>query len=415
MVPEAPVQDSHDRPGSIGRFAEVLRTPDSWRFTSVGFVARLPLSMIGLGIVFLVTASGGSYTQAGVLTATFSLAAAFIGPFASRLLDRYGQHRILPWLAAGQVTGLLLFVAGVNQSWPTPVLFALATFAGGVAPNIGSLVRARWIHLVGGKQSLQTALAWESILDEVIFIVGPPLATVLSVQVAAAAPLVISAVLAGAGGLALSRMRATDPGPQQNATRARGHALMLPGMAMLTLVMMLLGSMFGALEISAVAFAQDSGVPAAAGLILSLYALGSLMGGVALGSMPPPASQSRRLRSTAAILAVVSFPLWLVDNVWLLAGLAFGSGLAVAPVLITAIALVERLVPTTRITEALTVTNSGLAVGVSVSAAFSGSLIDQFSPSAGFVWVAVSAALAYVAVLITAPFLARRESAGAST
>jgi MFS family permease len=383
-------------PGLAG-FAGLARVPGAPAFSAVGLVARLPLSMVGLGIVLLWTSRDPSYALAGALAATFALAAALIAPFGSRFSDRFGQRRVLPVLAALQSAGLVGLVAGIDAGWPLPALFVLAAFAGGAAPNIGALVRSRWTNVLRGDRRLRTAFAWESILDEVVFIVGPPLATALALQVRPDAPLLVSALVVLGGATALAALRRTDPGPSA-APRAHrgGHALLLPGMARITAIMVLLGGIFGSFEVTTVAFAQEAGRAGATGVLLALYAVGSLVGGVLIGAFHPPMSLTRQLVAAAGLLAAVSAPIWLAPGVEVLAVLAFAAGLAVAPVLIITTALTEQLVPGARLTEALTVTVSGIAIGLSASAPLAGVVIDTASPNAAYAIMSGCALAAWV-------------------
>ena len=388
--------------GGLRGYVSVLRLPGAWRFSGTGLIARLPISMIGLGIVLLVTSRNPSYAVAGVLAAAFSLSAALIAPFGARLMDRLGQARVLPVLAALQALGLFGVVAGVERSWPIPAIFACAVFAGGVGPNIGSLVRARWIYLLKGDHRLRSAFALESVLDEVVFITGPPLATALALSLFPAAPLLLCAALIMAGSALLALLRSTDPGPRAIAGgESRGHALRLPGMLRVTLVMVLMGGVFGAFEVTTVAYAAAAGEPAATGVLLAVYALGSLIGGLVIGALRLPGTVTRQLLVATAALAVATAPMLLVDGIEWLGLLAFIAGCAVAPVLILSISLTEILVPGSRITEALTLTVSGLAVGLSGAAPLSGYLIDSVSPATGYAVMSLSA-LGSLVVMATA-------------
>lgn len=385
-------QTSSDRSPGLAAFAGLARVPGAPAFSAAGLFARLPLSMIGLGIVLLWTSRDSSYALAGALSAAFALAAALIAPYGSRFSDRLGQARVVPVLGALQSAGLVALVVGIDRGWPPALLFVLAAFAGAVGPNVGSLVRARWTGVLRGDGRLRTAFAWESILDEVVFIVGPPLATALALQVRPDTPLLASAAIVLVGSLVLGALRRTDPGPTAAPPgRRAGHALLLPGMPQLTAIMVLLGGVFGSFEVTTVAFAQEAGRPGATGVLLALYAFGSLVGGVLIGAVHPPGLLSRQLLVAATVLGAVSAPIWLAPGVVVLGALAFAAGLAVAPVLIITTALTEQLVPADRLTEALTVTVSGIAVGLSVSAPLSGIVIDAASPGAAYLIMSASA------------------------
>lgn len=396
-------------PALLSPYRDVLRRPGALAFSSAGLIARLPIAMIGLGIVLLVSQETGSYGLAGALSAAAALSTAFVGPYASGLVDRWGQHRVVPLLAAGHVVALLLFVVAVVRGLPEWTMFATAAAAGALMPNIGSLVRARWAALLAGSASLRTAFALESILDEVLFVVGPPLATVLALQVAPWAALFAAAVFVSVGSALLSLQRATEPPPSPRRRSGGRPAIAYPGMAVLVVVMVAIGGVFGSFEVVTVAFAQDRGVPGATGLLLALYAFGSMTSGIVIGAIRPKATLTRQLVVSSALLAVVSAPFpFLPTALWVGVGATL-AGLAVSPVLIATFALIERLVPSTRLTEGLTWGTSGIGVGLAAAAGLSGALVDASGPSTAYLVTAVSGLLVLAAAAIGAPLVGRAE------
>ena len=176
-------------------------------------------------------------------------------------------------------------------------------------------------------------------------------------------------------------------------------------------LMALLGAVFGSLEVTTVAYAEEQGAPQAAGWVLALYAAGSLVGGLLMGALRPTGLVTRQLLLASALLALVSAPLPLVSGLGWLSLLALGAGLAVAPVLILATSLVELLVPAARITEALTLTSSGIAVGLAIAAPLAGAIIDRNDASSGYLIMAGAALGALILMLLTRRGLLRRELA----
>ncbi|MGA0980248.1 MAG: MFS transporter, partial [Candidatus Nanopelagicales bacterium] len=204
--------------GIAGPYAEILRQPGAGRFTTAAFIARLPISMVGLGIVLMVSELRGSYALAGILAAAYTVSAALLNPLGSRAVDRWGQRRVVRLLVIVHVAGLVtLALATVNAASPV-VLAALAIVSGATQPATGALVRARWAHVLGGDRRLRTAFAFEGVLDELIFVVGPPLATFLAVALSAPAPVVASAILVAIGSLLLLIQRASEPPPSPSRT-----------------------------------------------------------------------------------------------------------------------------------------------------------------------------------------------------
>jgi MFS family permease len=389
-------------------YTDVLRRPGAFRMSATGFVARFPMSMLGLGEVLLVSSQTGSYALAGALSATGALANAVFGPLLGRATDRFGQHRILPALVTVHVLALAAFVVLVLHDAPTWSLFASVILSGGTFPNLGALVRARWAFILAGEPPmLRTAFAWESVLDEVIYVVGPPLATVLAVSVVDYSALLAVGVLLVVGTVLFVASRATEPPAGGVPPRDQGSALRFPGVLAVTIAFVFLGGLFGSFEVVTVAFADEYGVRGWTGLLLGLYALASGTSGVILGAVHLRATLDRQLLLFSGLLAVATIPFPFIHSPWVLGVLCLVAGLAVSPVLISGFALIERLVPNARMTEGLVWSNTGLGVGIAVAAALSGQVIDARGASTAY-WICVaSAALTFAVVLLANRNLAR--------
>lgn len=376
-------------------YGAILRTPGAAAFSLAATLGRLPLSMAGLGIVLLVVERTGSYAQAGVVAAGYILAAAVAAPVQGRVADRWGQAPVL--VAASVIfaagTALILTTAG----GPTGVAMLSAAVAGLGAPQTGNMARRRWSHLLAADRArLTTAFALEAVLDEAVFIVGPVLVTFLTISVAESAGLLVAAVCSCAGSWALAVQRSSAPPTHRGV---RGSSARLPAglLAVVVVAAACMGVLFGATEVLVVAFTDEQGRPGLAGLVLALWAVGSLAAGVLVGALPAPASPLRRLRATTAILGLLFLPLPWAPNIVLLAAGMLVTGFMVAPTLIAATTLVEATMPPSRLTEALMWTGAGLSIGVAPGATLSGLVVDHVSASAGFL-VPCAAALAASAI-----------------
>lgn len=382
----------------FGPYLTVLRVPGGARFSAAGFVARMQMSMAGLGAVLLLSIERGSYAIAGVISAIYALSNALVSPQASRLIDRIGQHKVVPIQLAIHIpivaTLILLAVSG-SADWP---LYPMAFLAGASQPNVGPLVRARWSALLSGTASLRTAFAWESLIDEVVFITGPPLATVLALQFFPSAALIVACAFLVIGCYFLLIQRSTEPAPIPGTRGHHGRAgILLPGVAAIALVYVFVGGIFGAWEVTTVAFASQHGQPGAAGVLLAVYSLGSLSGGLIFGALVLRASLLRQFLTVLTALAIVTLPLPFMNSLPLLGLGALVAGIAVAPVLIAGMALIERIVPTARLTESMSWATAGLTVGLAVASPIAGVIVDTHSASTAY-WItsgcAIGAALA---------------------
>ncbi|WP_329386523.1 MFS transporter [Streptomyces sp. NBC_01716] len=389
------------RPG----YGQLLRTPGAWTFLLPGFAARQPFAMLTIGIVLLVQHTSGSYGRAGMVAAVTGVSMALFAPQNGKLADRFGQGAVL-------VPGVLLHAASVAAltalalaGAPLWALFVAAVPTGASIPQVGPMVRARWAAVLGGSDErarlLPTAAAFESVTDEFTFVIGPVLATALCTGVHPAAGLVAESVLTLAGGLLFAAQRRTQPKPTgrgagaaSGSRGARVSALSVPGVRVLAVVFLGIGSVFGGMQVSLTAFAEEIGNPGANGLLYGVFAAGNMLAGVAYGTIAWKAGPRRRLITGYAGLVLAASGLWAVHSVPLLAGLGLLVGLFIAPALISGYTLIEALVPAGARTEAFTWLTGAVALGQAGAVTAAGQLADAHGASAGFVVPLVGTALA---------------------
>lgn len=380
-------------------YRDVLSLPGAALFSFTALWARLPLSMAGLGIVLLINERTDSFTQAGVMSAAYVLSAAVFGPLQGRLVDRVGQSVVLWFTGAAYAAGIAVFLVAVDADWSAPWPQGCAVLAGAATPQTGNMVRARWSHAIDDRTQLNTAFSIEAVIDEVVFIVGPVLVTFLTYQVADFAGLICAAIAALLGSWALALQRSTAPPATSHPTRS-GPPINWAALWPIVAVSVSLGIVFGSAEVIIAAFTKEAGQQGAAGLVLAVWAAGSLVAGVVVGALPQPPNPLRRLRMSILGLSLVFAPMALLSGVPLLALGMFFGGFMISPTLIAMVNLVERDVPASRLTEALSWTTTGLSVGIAPGATVVGAVIDAHGASAGFL-VPLVAGLAGSAVAWT--------------
>lgn len=403
-------------------YRTVLSTPGALRFSAAGFVARAPMSMVGIGTVLMISALYGSYGLAGRVSAAHVLVAASSNPILARLIDRYGQARTMrPMLAIG-ASGLVgLIVAGLVRA-PEWALYVTAMFAGLSTGPTGAMVRSRWNHALPDPRDLHTAYSLESVLDELLFIIGPALTTVLATSVAPTAGLVLPLFAAAIGGYWFLSQRATEP-PSTHATRGpaahsapapdasgrRTSVLRSGGMKALAVIFVATGALFGATDVSTVAFTEEHGNKGATGIVLGVFALGSFLAGLLYGSRHWAAPLWRRFVIGILALAAGVSAFLFVTTIPVLGAVMFVVGFTIAPTLITGNQLVQRLVPKHRLTEGFAWVGTALGLGVAAGAALAGGAIDRIGSHGGFLVVMGSAACAAVAAIGSAGALRARR------
>ena len=306
---------------------------------------------------------------------------------------------MLPLAAALSILALAGLAAGAHGNWPDWTLFVCAA-AAGVMPSMPAMVRARWSALYRDQPLLRTAFALESVLDEVTLIVGPPLAVGLSVAwFPQAGPLAAAALLA-VGITAFSLQ--TRTAPPLNPARAGREPTVLGVAALRKLTFMLaaMGVIVGVIDVMSVAVATRQGVPAGASIVLSVYALGSCLAGLAFGAMRLSMPLPRMLAIAGAMTAATTLPLLWVDDLLGLSLAVLAAGVSFAPTMIIAMGMAEAAAPAHRLTESLTWLITGLFAGVAAGAALAGWLVDMHGIRAGF-GAAVGAGAAVLAIVLS--------------
>jgi MFS family permease len=383
-------------------YADIFRIPGAWRFSAAGVIGRMPMSMFGLGTVLLISAATGKYGVAGTVAAAGSLCYAVSAPQIARLIDSRGQRRVLLPLLAIFAVSTAALIAAVELQAPTWAFFAPGAIAGATMPSLGTMVRTRWSALLTGTPMLHTAFSFESVADELCFVIGPAAVTLLATEVFPAAGVGTAALLCLAGTLWFAAERRTEPQvmlvPGGRTAKAKGAAA--PGLVVLAPVYLLLGAMFVSIDLSTVSFAQHFGHKPLAGFILGTYALGSATGGLWYGSRQWRAPLENRFAFTLVLTVIGEATFWAQPNLVTLTCCIYLCGLTIAPTLIAGFSLLEAQAKPGRRTEAMSWLSSGIGVGLAVGSSVVGFIIDAHGPRAGYAFAAACGAASAVTCLL---------------
>jgi len=406
-------------------YVEILRLPGALRFSLAGLLARSGGAMMAIGHLMMVSALYGNYTWAGALSAANGAAWAIGAAILASRVDRLGQRRVM-WpavivsgLALAVVVGLALARAPVGALLPGAIV---SGFFGG---SPGAMVRARWSHATANAHQLHTAYSLESTFDELTFVVGPVVVTLLSTQVHPAAGLVAPIIVGLLGGYLFYSQRATEPpvaapshaaaGPAPTVptvpTRLRTWAgrlvLLVPGVGPLVAVNVFLGCFFGANDVSVVAATSAWGVRPWSGVVLAVFSLGSAVAGFAYGSRAWRSPLVRRFLLLIVATLVTGSALLVVPNAAWLAVAGFFIGATIAPSLINSNALITATVPRDRLTEGLAWLGTSLGLGAALGSSLAGRVIDLAGHVGGFRLTVAFAALATGIALASAGVVRR--------
>ncbi len=386
----------------LAAYRQVLSKPGAAAFSASGFLARLPISMVTLGIVLLISARTDSYGLAGGISAALVIASCLAALLQGRLIDRLGQARVLLPAITICTVSLSLLVWAVEAGYRVPLPHIFAALAGATMPAVGAAVRARWTHVLKNPAERQTAFALEAVVDECVFLSGPPLATVLATTVDPAAGLVAAIVFGLVGTLVFCSLRGTEP-PAHPTRSGSGAKVPMPWRQLLpvALISFALGGLFGSTEVVTVAFAEDLGDTAIAGVLLALWALGSLVAGFITGAVTWRSAPATRMRIGVVALTALMAPTPLIGSSVAMGVLLFLAGFAIAPTLIGAISFIEQTVPASRLTEGIAMLSTTMAAGLAPGAAVAGVVVDAHGPHTAYLVPLTSGLLGAVAAVST--------------
>jgi MFS family permease len=374
-------------------YLEILRTPSVARLFGASLLARLPIGINGLAIVLLVEAETGSFASAGAASGALALGSGLGAPMAGRAIDALGE-RVLLALAGLHAAALLGLIGLVRAGAPTVALVAAAFVAGAALPPASSVLRARYPVLFAGRPPLmQAAYALDSVLTETIFTAAPLLTALLVVLVDPAAALLVSVAAVGIGVATLLPALPPLARGEGAARPGRLGALASPGIRTLVVAMLPVGFSFGALEVALPAFADEEGSPGLAGVLLALWSIGSLTGGLVYGARPRRRPLAKVHLLIALCLPFTLLPLAAATSPVAMALLVLPAGTLIAPLIATRNELAGRVAPAGSATEAYTWPLTAMVAGIALGAAAAGALADAASWQAAVLAGVASAAL----------------------
>jgi hypothetical protein len=387
---------------SSASYRTLLRAPGAAAFFLTAAAGRVGIAMTSLGIVWLVHARTGSYATAGLVTGGFAVAEAVAGPQLARLADRFGQTRVLPPVLLAHAAAVATLLALVAAGTPDWLMAVGGVLAGATIPQLGALSAARWTALLRDERAaaLPTAFALESLANELAYLTGPALVSILGASGYPAAGTVLAAILVVAGGLCFAAQRPTAPPASGADGRHRtSRSLLRPGFVVLVGVNLAIGGFFGAMQISVTAFAVEHGAADAAAVLFAASSCASLLAGSLYGLRQWQTAPQVQLAVAAAALAAGCLPLLAAGSPVVLGFDVALTGLAIPPILVLCSVLAETAAHRAVLTEAFAWLNSASAAGSASAAAAAGWAVSAFGAHAGFAVAAMaSGVMAVLAV-----------------
>jgi MFS family permease len=389
----------------VSGYAALLRVPHVAALIASTLLARFPIGINALAIVLYLRAERGSFAVAGAVAGALAAGSGIGAPIQGRLVDAFGQRRVLIPLGVVHAGALGALVAGTEAGAPVAALFACGLLAGFAIPPTSSVLRSMWPSLLRDRPELvQRAYALDSVLIELIFVLGPLLTAVVATVLEPQAALAVSAASVVVGTIAFTALppsRAMRPDPHRPRTGALG-ALASPGVRTLVLTSLPAGIGIGICEVTLPAFGDANGAAATAGILLAIWSLGSAAGGLVYGALPNRPPLDRVHLVVTALLPIGLLPLAAASSPLVMALLVIPAGMFIAPLLATRNELVGWVAPEGARTEAYTWPVTAFVGGIAIGSALAGVIVEAAS------WRTAFLVAGAIAMLGTAIAVARR-------
>jgi MFS family permease len=373
----------------VAGYRDLLRTPGVARIMAAQLTARFPNGMTSLAILLHIQYVTGSYGAAGLVLGATSVGQAIAGPVTSRWMGVWGMRRLLTTtlvICACAITAIALIETVV------PVYMALGLIAGLSTPPVQSAVRTIYPKMVNSRQ-LTPLFSFDASLQEVIWIVAPVVITLVATQIGTvqALLLIVAILISGGAWFILSPEVGRVRIPRSR--RSLGKVLAKPQVLLATVIGFLLIGACAAVEAGVVATFDHGGLEA--GIVLAIFSVGSLAGGLSFGHIPIGRwAMARRLAIVAVGLTLTMFSL----NIFWIGGTLFLAGIGIAPALAVLFAMTSASVKFSETAEAYGWIGTGQLIGAAAGSAIAGFLIDGVGPQGAYV---AAAAFAIVGTIVS--------------
>lgn len=420
--------------------------PGARRLIGISIIARLPLTMLSIGLLLHARHLTGSFASAGAVDAAYAISLGLGAPLVGRAVDRRGQTAVL-LTSCLVAAGALAVIAMLPVGTPLAVLIAPACVIGCALPPVEACLRALVPNLTSDPATARAFYTVDATVVELTWITGPTIAVTLAtacstvVALAAGAAVLLggtvafalqpasrdwrpgtsassSALYAGSsvGSSARASAGSSARGSAGSSARASagssagGGSARSPGLWTLILVMGALGLVYSAVQVGVAAATSDLGAPGAAAPLLAVWGAGSLLGGLIATRLGGGARSARGVSLLLLALTVGHLPLVAVATSTLgMAAVLLLAGATIAPTEASLYSMVDQVSAASRRTEAFSWLATAAAAGQALGAAVGGSLTASAGPVAAF---ALAGAAGLAAVVAAA--LRQRTLPGAS-
>ncbi len=374
----------------LSPYRKLFATPGGLAFSIPGLIARLPIAMTYLSVTFIVVHETGSYTLAGTISTGAALINAAFSPIWSRKADQLSQSKILRYTIPAYIIFGLLFIFTITHNAPTLIWMSSIFIAEAFLPNIGGLVRRRWLHILGEKEAgrplINTAYSFEALIDEMVFTIGPLIASAAAISIAPQAGMYFAFSFMSVGtGLYILQKRSEPPPHPVIKGEKRTAVLAIPHVQAVFLPYIFLGTFFMSTTLSTIAFADQHNAKSSTGILLAIWSFGSAVAAVINGAIRWKMTDGKRFIYLIVAMFFATIALLFSHTVFVLGIVLFLNGFGVAPILIAGYSIVEKSVSAAKVTETFAWILAGLQIGNAIPGPFSGYIIDNYGADKSFI------------------------------
>lgn len=385
-----------------------------WTFFPLALLAKLPFAMSVVAVMTSVSVVTNSYGTAGFAAALVGLGTAVSGPIYGILADKYGQRPVLVFTAVTNAASLLGLGWALRSSDSQPnvlLICAAALCIGCTQPQATSMVRSRWLQALRHNfnddvptRVTNTVLSYESMTDELVFVLGPVVVGIIATLAGVVVPLDAAAILTALGVLGIAfhpssvystgRAKARvdnlgDDTPIQPTTAPMG-ALLAPRVLVPVAGMLSIGLFFGSMLTSLTSFMETLGRADATGLLYGVMGVTSALFAFSVVALPDRVTLVSRWMVAGAVAVAGALILNLVPGMpgLVVALLVLGTG--IGPALVTLYSIAAEVAPTGRTTAVMSMMATAVTAGQATASAVVGNLVDGSGYVVGYTAVAVA-------------------------
>lgn len=386
----------------IQRYRRFFAHPGTKALATAGFLGRLPSGMLGLAFVLVAVEDAQSYAVGGAAAAVLTVAMVVAGPLWSRSVDRVGPAPILTGTALCQGAALTVTaVLSAADRLDIPSLLALTAVTGVFMPPLGATMRTLWSRRFEGSELKSTAFALESVIVDLAFILGPSAVAALAALGSPAAALGAAAAAIVFGCLIVAavskKLHVNRSGGGEEQRHWLGPLRSAAVRGVLPAGFLLMGSIT-VIEVSLVAFADQTGNRNTSGLLIAVLSVGGVTGGLVWGGLNHKRPNAQMLWWLLLLITIGWAMLIVAPNAIVLAVLLAAAGFVMTPAITGLFSTLEEVAPPKSMTESFGWLNSISAAGSAAGAGVVG-LVVADSARPGFLLAAGMCATAALCAL----------------